>query len=86
MPEISRFYGIKIFMHITEHPPPHFHAQYGDQWAAVNIETLEVIGGKLSHRALRLVREWAAIHRKELSDNWNSARERIPFSKIQPLE
>ena len=28
MPEISRFYGIRIFMFFREHNPPHFHAKY----------------------------------------------------------
>ncbi len=25
MPEISRFYGIIIYMYIDDHNPPHFH-------------------------------------------------------------
>ncbi len=35
MPEISRFLGIVIAMYYREHQPPHFHAKYGDQTAAV---------------------------------------------------
>ncbi|MBR1656884.1 MAG: DUF4160 domain-containing protein [Synergistaceae bacterium] len=32
MPEISRFYGIRIYMYYDEHNPPHFHAKYdGDE-------------------------------------------------------
>ena len=30
MPEISRFYGIVIKMFHADHPPPHFHAEYGE--------------------------------------------------------
>jgi hypothetical protein len=29
MPEISRFLGIVIRMYYRDHPPPHFHAEYG---------------------------------------------------------
>jgi hypothetical protein len=57
MPEISRFFGISIAMFFTDHPPPHFHVRYGDQKAMINIETLTVIGGKLSPRTLNLVLE-----------------------------
>lgn len=28
MPEISRFYGIIIYMYLQDHNPPHFHARY----------------------------------------------------------
>ena len=38
MPEISRFFGIRITMYYADHQPPHFHAQYGDDKALVDIE------------------------------------------------
>jgi hypothetical protein len=31
MPELSRFFGIIIAMHFSEHNPPHFHALSGDR-------------------------------------------------------
>jgi hypothetical protein len=30
MPTISIFYGIMIRMFFNDHPPPHFHARYGE--------------------------------------------------------
>jgi Domain of unknown function (DUF4160) len=54
---ISAFYGIVIAMYYRDHAPPHFHAIYGEHEATVVIETLEVLGGYLPTRALRLVRE-----------------------------
>ena len=30
MPEISKFYGIIIYMYIDDHNPPHFHVWYDD--------------------------------------------------------
>src|SRR3954447_25448057 len=30
VPRISEFYGIVIEMYYADHPPPHFHARYGD--------------------------------------------------------
>lgn len=57
MPAVSVFYGIIIKMYWDEHPPPHFHAKYGEFEAQINIETLEIIKGKLPHGATVLVKE-----------------------------
>ncbi|UZO75541.1 MULTISPECIES: DUF4160 domain-containing protein [Microcystis] len=43
MPEITRFYGIIIKIFFADHPPPHFHAIYGEYNAIFNLETLEII-------------------------------------------
>ena len=51
MPTISAFYGILIRMFYNDHPPPHFHARYGEFEATVDIGTLEVIEGQLPRRA-----------------------------------
>jgi hypothetical protein len=45
MPELCRFYGIIIRMFWSDHPPPHFHAIYGEHEAIVEIATSEIIGG-----------------------------------------
>jgi len=37
MPEICRFYGIVIKMFFDEHPPPHFHAEYGEHKGILSI-------------------------------------------------
>jgi hypothetical protein len=70
VPTISRFYGIVIRMYFADHAPPHFHAVYAGEEAVIAITTLEVIRGGLPDRALRMVREWASIHRDELVANW----------------
>lgn len=32
MPEISRFFGVVVYMYYDDHAPPHFHAEYaGDK-------------------------------------------------------
>jgi hypothetical protein len=43
MPEIARFYGIVIKLFFGDHPPPHFHAVYGEYNAVFDIETLDMI-------------------------------------------
>ncbi len=38
-----------------EHNPPHFHALYAEYEAQIDIQTLQVIEGKLPRRALVMV-------------------------------
>jgi hypothetical protein len=85
VPRISYFFGISIAMYFDDHPPPHFHARYAGTKAQISIRTLEVIGGRLPPRAMGLVLEWASLHREELADNWELAREGRPLRKIAPL-
>jgi Domain of unknown function (DUF4160) len=58
MPTIAWFYGIAIRMYVRDHPPPHFHAIYGEHEAFIAIETGEVIEGGLPKTAGRLVKDW----------------------------
>jgi hypothetical protein len=44
MPEVSRFYGIVVKIFYDDHNPPHFHAEYGEHEALVNINTLAILG------------------------------------------
>ena len=85
MPELSRFYGIRITMNIGDHPPPHFHAEYGEYEAAVAIRTGRIIAGDLPSRAVRLVQEWWELHRAELMENWQRVESEQPLMKIEPL-
>ena len=85
MPEISRFLGIVIAMYYSDHPPPHFHARYGDFEAVVNIEG-GVVEGRFPRRALRLILEWYEMHKEELMEDWLLAVERKPLKNIAPLE
>jgi hypothetical protein len=85
MPEISRFYGIVIQMYPGDHPPPHFHAGYGEHRAAISISDCTVVAGTLPPRALRLVTEWANAHRPELEHDWRLATQGLPLDRIEPL-
>ena len=84
MPELSRFYGIVVFMNYNDHEPPHFHARYQEQEITMEIPT-GVVQGKMSKRRLRLVQEWFKEHQAELMENWKRARKRQAFRKIAPL-
>jgi hypothetical protein len=86
MPEISRFLGIVIKMFFDEHNPPHFHAEYGESTAIIDIRTLSLFHGSLPPRVVGLVIEWATLHQRELLDNWEQAKLQEPLHKIAPLE
>lgn len=86
MPEISRFFGIVIQMYFNDHNPPHFHVRYGSEKAIIAIETLVLLEGRLSPRALGLVTEWASKHREELIEDWSLARAESKLKAIAPLE
>ncbi|OQY43504.1 MAG: transcriptional regulator [Anaerolineaceae bacterium 4572_78] len=85
MPEISRFYGIVIYMYFNDHPPPHFHAEYGEYEALIAINTLTVIHGNLPRRQLKRVKKWASQHQGELHDIWQIAQSMLPLYRIPPL-
>ena len=85
MPEISRFFGIVIYMNWREHPPIHFHAVYGEHEALITLDG-QLYAGSLPSRALSMVREWLAMHRAELAENWALAQARRPLNLIDPLE
>ena len=85
MPELSRFLGIVIYMYYRDHAPAHFHAEYGEFEITLEIES-GVITGKFPRRALNLVLEWYALHKDELAENWQLARQKLPLNPISPLE
>ena len=45
MPRLSAFYGIVIYMYWKDHGPPHFHADYGEDNAAIVISDGRVLAG-----------------------------------------
>ena len=85
MPEVSRFYGIIIQIYFGDHPPPHFHALYGEFTAVIDIQSLAILEGHIPPRALGLVIEWASIHRDELITGFSLAQQMQKPPKIAPL-
>ncbi|MBQ3334379.1 MAG: DUF4160 domain-containing protein [Eubacteriaceae bacterium] len=84
MPVLSRFYGIIIRMYFqqAEHNPPHIHAIYNEDMAAIDIQTGDVLEGHLPPKALAMVREWVDIHQTDLLRMWETQE----FKTLSPLE
>lgn len=72
-------------MYYDDHLPPHFHAEYGGAVVRFGITSLQFLDSGLAPRAMRMVREWAALHRDELLTNWEKARSAQELDKIDPL-
>ena len=88
MPELSRFYGIRISMLYaddSQHSKPHIHVYYAEHKATMGIDG-ELLAGSLPTKQQRLVSAWLAIHEDELYAAWNMAVQREPFGRIAPLQ
>ena len=83
MPVLSRFNGIIIRMYFqqAEHNPPHIHAIYNEDVAAVCINDLKVLEGSLPPKILSMVQKWISLHQKELLQIWETQN----FIKLPPL-
>lgn len=85
MPQISLFRGIKITMYYSDHNPPHFHAEYAGHKCMVDIQDGCVIEGALPARQLKLILAWNELHKDELMQNWELAKENKALNQIDPL-
>ena len=84
MPVLSKFYGITIRMYFlqSEHNPPHIHAIYNDDVAAIEFMTGKVLEEHLPPKAMAMVLEWISINKAALQEIWESQE----FKKLPPLE
>ena len=85
MPEICIFFGIRITINYNDHVPPHFQAEYNGNKALVDIINGRVIKGGVPKRQLKLVLAWAELHKDELMQDWELARDHQPLYRIAPL-
>lgn len=89
MPTISMFYGIIVSMYYNDnkqHKKPHIHVNYQDFEAVFDIQSGDVLDGKLPNNKLRLVQAWIELHRDELIANWSLAVSGQNIYSIDPLK
>ncbi|MEK6701528.1 MAG: DUF4160 domain-containing protein [Planctomycetota bacterium] len=86
MPRISYFFGISIYIYHQDHAPPHFHAKYAGEEAAIIIASLDIMDGSIHPRARGLVIEWAVKHQAELQRAWRQAQAQQSVDPIEPLD
>ncbi len=85
MPEISRFFGIAIYIYFNDHNPPHFHAKYGKYEILVSLKG-EILEGKFPAKAQNFVLRWLEINKEKLKENWKRAQKKKKLLKIKPLK
>jgi len=73
-------------MFYREHEPVHFHAEYQGQEAKFDLDGQMIAGNIRSRTARRLIRQWAALHRRELEVNWKNMKAGRHLERIEPLE
>lgn len=89
MPEISRFFGIIVWMYVealSKHNKLHFHAYYQGFEIVIDIQKVEVLTGKFPKKQFRLILAWAELHQKELIDDWHFLQSGEPAKPIKPLK
>ncbi|MEQ9424473.1 MAG: DUF4160 domain-containing protein [Cyclobacteriaceae bacterium] len=84
MPELSRFFGIIIYMYGHDHNPPHFHILYGEYEAIMYINT-GTVEGDIPPKVTKKVKEWLKLHSQELLNAWDLAQKGESPGKIEPL-
>jgi len=82
MPTIAIFYGIVVQMYWRDHAPPHIRPIYQGFEALIAIESGKVIGGRLPPSALKMVRRWVLLRKRQLLEKWRRGRAREPFQVV----
>ncbi|HUW64745.1 MAG TPA: DUF4160 domain-containing protein [Spirochaetia bacterium] len=72
---VSRFDGVIIKMYPLNHLPPHFHVEYGEYEAVIDIANLTLRAGSLPPKVLSRVLEWAKLHQQKLLYNWKLVKQ-----------
>ncbi len=73
-------------MYFNDHAPAHFHVQYAEYKATVDIQLLSIASGELPRRAQELVLDWAELHQQVLLEDWRLCMEKQQPKPIAPLK
>ncbi len=70
MPTVAIVEGIKIQFYWDDHPPSHFHVEYGDYRAQIAISSLRILNGYIPKAQHRKIVAWARSRKSELLGMW----------------
>ena len=71
MTEISRFFGIILFLW-KDHNPPHVHFSYGEYHCNMGVID-RVVDGQAPAKVIALVNKWLDLHEQEVLSLWERA-------------
>ena len=83
MPTVATIDGIKIQFYWDEHPPSHFHAEYAEYRAMIDMDTLEIREGSIPKAQYRKVVAWARPQEAELLQAWITCLSDLNPGKIK---
>lgn len=72
MPTVAIVEAVRIRFYAQEHPPAHFHADFAEHRATIDIASLRVLKGSLPRAKLTAVLSWAEPRREELARAWDA--------------
>lgn len=84
MPEISRFYGIIIYLYWRDHYPPHIHFSYQDYECSISIID-RIVDGQAPAKVIVKVNQWLDLHEDEILSMFEKARNGEQIGKVDPL-
>ena len=73
-------------MYYRDHSPPHFHAIYGEYEVLLKVDDFSILKGQMPNRALKMIKEWASIHKTELEEAWQAVNNLQAPEIIPPLD
>jgi hypothetical protein len=82
MPTVAIVDGVKIQFYANDHPPAHFHAEFAEYRAAIDISTLKVRDGSLPTAKLRSVVAWAELRKDVLTETFSRAISKQRLERI----
>ena len=66
-----------------EQPPAHFHVEYGEWRAQIDLDNLQITEGYVPKSQYRKVAAWAAARKAQLLDAWIKCRSDVNPGKIR---
>lgn len=84
MPCICQFDGIKIYMYVEDHVPPHVHAEYSGDEALIRIIDGGIHKGAIRAAQLKSVQRWLDLRRDEVNAAWIKAASGQNPGKVPP--
>jgi len=83
MPVVARVDDVKIMLYWDDHPPAHFHVEFGQYRAQIAIESLSVTNGYIPKSQYRKVLAWAELRKNELLEAWIRCQSDLHPGKIR---
>ena len=83
MPTVAIVDGVRIIFYWNDHPPPHFHVEFGEHKGQISLESMSLLEGSLPPAKLAAVTAWAMSRKAELQECWDKARNNEHPGKVE---